>query len=126
MIVTKHFSGVFNTNFPLTGSLPGTWCTLRTPVSIMNMVGVRLSVANFKLGIFISLFVPDLLDAAAAVEVVNDCVVTAVAVEVVEGLAVVDECVVVTFAAVDSFSAGVGVDVVNGFADVALSKVSES
>ena len=92
----------------------------------MNMVGVRLSVANFKLGIFISLFVPDLLDAAAAVEVVNDCVVTAVAVEVVEGLAVVDECVVVTFAAVDSFSAGVGVDVVNGFADVALSKVSES
>ena len=92
----------------------------------MNMVGVRLSVANFKLGIFISLFVPDLLDAAAAVEVVNDCVVTAVAVEVVEGLAVVDECVVVAFAAVDSFSAGVGVDVVNGFADVALSKVSES
>ena len=79
----------------------------------MNMVGVRLSVANFKLGIFISLFVPDLLDAA-------------VAVDVVEGLAVVDECVVVTFAAVDSFSAGVGVDVVNGFADVALSKVSES
>ena len=46
----------------------------------MNMVGVRLSVANFKLGIFISLFVPDLLDATAAIEVVNDCVVTAVAV----------------------------------------------
>ena len=92
----------------------------------MNMVGVRLSVANFKLGIFISLFVPDLLDATAAIEVVNDCVVTAVAVEVVEGLAVVDNCVVVAFAAVDGFSAGVGVDAVNGFADVALSKVSES